>query len=64
MPRGAKASAIIFSLIETAKENDLNLYAYLTYIFKQSPNLDIHKSWMAYQGYCLHQLLIFAAATD
>ena len=43
-PRGAKASAIIFSLIETAKENNLNPYAYLTYIFKQAPNLDIQKN--------------------
>ncbi|MEN6510015.1 MAG: IS66 family transposase [Smithella sp.] len=40
-PRGAKASAIIFSLIETAKENGLNPYTYLTYIFKEAPNLEL-----------------------
>ena len=36
--RGAKASAVIFSIIETAKENGLNPYAYLSYIFKKAPN--------------------------
>lgn len=41
-PRGAKASAIIYSLVETAKENGLNPYSYLTYIFKNAPNWDIH----------------------
>ncbi|EGO62672.1 IS66 family transposase, partial [Acetonema longum] len=36
-PRGAKASAIVFSIIETAKENGLHPYKYLTYIFKNAP---------------------------
>lgn len=36
-PRGAQASAIIFSLIETAKENGLNPYDYLVYIFSHAP---------------------------
>lgn len=40
-PRGAKASAIVFSLIETAKENGLNPFEYLVFIFKNAPNLDI-----------------------
>jgi len=40
-PRGAKASAILFSIIETAKENGLNPYEYLTYIFKNAPNWDV-----------------------
>ena len=44
-PRGAKASAILFSIIETAKENGLNPYEYLTYIFKNAPNWDIHNSF-------------------
>ena len=43
-PKGAKASAIIYSIVETAKENGLNPYDYLTYIFKQAPNLDLHNS--------------------
>jgi len=40
-PRGARASAILYSIIETAKENWLNPYKYLTHIFKTAPNLDI-----------------------
>lgn len=43
-PRGAKASAIIFSLIETAKENGLNPFAYLTYVFTNAPNWDIRNN--------------------
>jgi transposase len=39
--RGAKSSAVIFSIIETAIENGLNPYAYLTYIFKNAPNCDM-----------------------
>ncbi|GIM47964.1 hypothetical protein DNHGIG_35130 [Collibacillus ludicampi] len=40
-PRGAKASAIIYSIIETAKENGLHPYSYLTYLFEKLPNLDM-----------------------
>ncbi len=43
-PRGARASAIMFSVIETAKENGLNPYEYLTYIFKNAPNGDIRSN--------------------
>lgn len=37
--RGAKASAVMFSIIETAKENGLDPYRYLTHIFRTAPNL-------------------------
>ncbi len=37
-PRGAKASAITYSIIETAKENGLNPRAYLQYLFEELPN--------------------------
>ena len=40
-PRGARASAVIYSSIETAKENGLNPYDYLTYIFECAPNVDM-----------------------
>ena len=40
-PRGAKASATIYSIIETAKENGLNPYTYLTYLFEKLPNVDV-----------------------
>jgi hypothetical protein len=43
-PRGAKASAILFSIIETAKENGLNPYEYLTYVFKNAPNWDVRNN--------------------
>jgi hypothetical protein len=38
-PRGAKASATIYSIIETAKENGLIPFQYLTYLFERMPNL-------------------------
>ena len=40
-PSGAKASAIYFSLIETAKENGLDPYRYLTWVLRTAPTLDI-----------------------
>jgi len=40
-PDGAKASAILYSIVETAKENGLNPYEYLIYIFKNAPNWDV-----------------------
>jgi transposase len=40
-PRGAKSSAVIFSLIQTARENGMNAYDYLTHIFHFAPNNDI-----------------------
>lgn len=39
-PRGAQGSAIIYSIIETAKENNLKPYNYLVYLFQQLPNVD------------------------
>jgi hypothetical protein len=37
--RGARVSAVLYSLIETAKENGLVPYEYLTRVFRDSPNL-------------------------
>jgi transposase len=37
-PRGAKASAVMFSIIETAKESGLDPFAYLVHVFKNAPN--------------------------
>ena len=36
--KGVKASAIIYSIIETAKANNLRLYDYLKYILEDLPN--------------------------
>ena len=37
-PKGAKASAIVYSLVETAKANNLDPERYLQYLFEQLPN--------------------------
>lgn len=42
-PRGAKASAIIYSIIETAKENGLKPFDYLCQVFRAAPKLDLRK---------------------
>jgi transposase len=39
-PRGARASAAIYSIIETAKENRLDPCVYLNHLFDKLPNLD------------------------
>ena len=36
---GAKSSAVIFSLIETAKENGLDPYRYLCFVLRSAPAL-------------------------
>jgi len=41
-PRGADGSAVMFSLIETALKNKLDPYKYLTYVFKEAPNIDMN----------------------
>lgn len=44
-PRGAKASAILYSIIETAKENGVPPYEYLAYVFKNAPNWNIRSNF-------------------
>ena len=39
--RGAQASATVYSIVETAKENGLNPAAYLAYLLEQLPNIDV-----------------------
>jgi len=41
-PQGAEASALVFSIIETAKANGLDPSEYLVHIFRNLPNLDFH----------------------
>lgn len=38
---GARSSAVLYSLVETAKENGLNPFPYLTYLFEQLPNINL-----------------------
>ena len=47
-PEGAQGSAVMFSLIETAKENGLDPYRYLVHILKTAPSLDQRvTNWVA-----------------
>ena len=47
-PNGAQSSAVIFSLIETAKENGLDPYRYLTWVLQTAPTLDrTQEGWAA-----------------
>lgn len=39
-PRGADASATIYSIVETAKENGINPLAYITHLFETLPNMN------------------------
>ena len=39
--KGAKASAFVYSIVETAKANNLNVYMYLVHIFSKMPGSDI-----------------------
>ncbi len=41
-PNGAKASAICYSIIETAKANGLSPYHYLTHLLEMIPNINVH----------------------
>jgi transposase len=41
---GARASAIVYSIMETAKENNLNPMKYLTYIFENMPNINFKQN--------------------
>jgi len=36
-PRGAKSSAVLYSLVESAKDNGLNVYNYLRFLFTKLP---------------------------
>lgn len=41
-PKGAASSATVYSIVETAKENGLNPFNYLVYLFDKLPNIDIN----------------------
>ena len=43
-PRGAQASAVMFSIIQTALENKLNPFDYLVGVFKNAPNIGFNKN--------------------
>lgn len=37
-PKGAKANAVLYTLVESARANDLDVYAYLKYLLTEMPN--------------------------
>ena len=37
-PNGAQASAIVYTMVEMAKANGVNVYHYLTYLLEKMPN--------------------------
>lgn len=39
-PKGADASAAVYSIVETAKANSLEVYSYLSYLLEEMPDLD------------------------
>ena len=39
-PNGAQASAIVYTMVEMAKANGVNVYHYLTYLLEKQPNED------------------------
>lgn len=39
-PKGANASATVYSIVETAKANGLNVYTYLQYLLLYMPDTD------------------------
>ena len=42
-PKGADASALAMSFVETSKINNIDPFEYLAYIFKNAPQLDLTK---------------------
>lgn len=44
-PKGADSSCGMYSLIETAKQNNLNPFDYLHYVFTKAPLLKDNKDW-------------------
>ncbi|NCD04520.1 MAG: transposase [Spirochaetia bacterium] len=43
--QGAEASALYYSLVETAKVNNINVYKYLNYILEKAPVMKQESDW-------------------
>jgi transposase len=50
-PEGAEASAIIFSIVNTAAANNLDAYKYLEYLFRQLPNINFASNYSVLDEY-------------
>ena len=40
-PKGATASAQVYTMVEMAKTNELNIYKYLTYLLEHRPSAEM-----------------------
>ena len=40
-PKGATASALVYTMVKMAKTNELNIYKYLTYLLEHRPSEDM-----------------------
>ena len=60
-PEGASASSTLYSLIETAKANDLEPYLYLRYLFEKLPHAESDNDYIALLPYNIEKadLLIY-----
>ena len=63
-PDGARASATFFTLIETAKANGLEPYAYLRYIFEKLPLAQTEQDLKSLLPHNLNALNIAIAVRD
>ena len=50
-PKGAAASAAVYSLIETCKANGINEYKYLNYLFENLPNVEFQREPKLLEAY-------------
>ena len=50
-PKGAVASAAVYSLIETCKANGINEYKYLNYLFENLPNVEFQRDLKLLEAY-------------
>jgi len=41
-PKGATANAVLYTLVESAKANELDVYEYLKYLLNEMPNKDFN----------------------
>lgn len=59
--RGAQASAVIYSIVETAKLNKLNVFCYLENLLTELPKLADEKEISAHQSlkHCYHGQISF-----
>ena len=46
-PKGAEASAMIYTIVEMAKAHNLNIYKYLNYLLEHRPSINMTEAQLA-----------------